>query len=155
MRFFFYGTLCDGDVLRLVLGYRPSPRQCRAATLTGYRRRQAAGRTYPVLLPAPTGRVRGLLFTARSASDLRRLVAYEGPEYITRSCLVRADRAAGLHRARVFLPRAGHLAAGRAAWDPTPWARHHKAAFIAAMFAQESLRACPNRLTPPSRARST
>lgn len=154
MRFFFYGTLCDGDVLRLVLGYRPSSRQCRSATLSGYRRRQAAGRSYPILLPTPAGQVRGLLFTARSSRDLRRLVAYEGPEYITRGCRVRADHAAGLHHALVFLPRVGHLTAGRAAWNPARWASRHKAAFIAAMFGQESLCACPNRLTPPSRARS-
>src|SRR3546814_8969958 len=41
MSYFFYGTLCDPDVLRLVLGYRPSRRQLAPAVLTGFRRKIA------------------------------------------------------------------------------------------------------------------
>src|SRR3546814_10497857 len=58
MSYFFYGTLCDPDVLRLVLGYRPSRRQLAPAVLTGFRRKIDKGRRYPVLVPAPAGCIR-------------------------------------------------------------------------------------------------
>ncbi len=134
MRFFFYGTLCDLDVLRLVLGYRPARHQIRPATLPGFRRKGALERSYPVLLPAPGGRVRGVLFQARGPQDGRRLAVYEGPEYITRLRLVWPDSAPGVPRApqpaRIFLPTTGLLRAALADWYLPAWRRHHKAAFL-------------------------
>lgn len=131
MVYFFYGTLCDADVQRLVLGYRPSRRQFRPARLPGYRRKRARGRSYPVLLRAAGGEVAGLLFRAASAGDAARLTAYEGPEYVTRSLPVRQPRtAAGAGRARVFLPAGPALPAGFDDWTLPRWQRRDKAAFL-------------------------
>src|SRR3546814_2610376 len=69
MSYFFYGTLCDPDVLRLVLGYRPSRRQLAPAVLTGFRRKIAKGRRYPMLVPAPAGCIRGLVFQPGRRSE--------------------------------------------------------------------------------------
>lgn len=131
MVYFFYGTLCDADVQRLILGYRPSRRQLRPARLPGYRRRRARGRSYPVLLRAARGQVAGLLFHPASAGDAARLTAYEGPEYVTRSLPVRQSRTgAGAGRARVFLPAGPSLPAGFDDWALPRWQRRDKTAFL-------------------------
>jgi hypothetical protein len=148
MMYFFYGTLCDPDVQRLVLGYRPGPRQLRPARLPGYRRKRARGRSYPVLLRAPGGRVTGLLFRAARTADAARLADYEGPEYITLSLPVRRGggaldagaAGAGAGRARVFLPAgtgsSERLAAGFDDWKLTRWQRRDKTAFLRSMHDQ-------------------
>ncbi|MFN4311393.1 MAG: gamma-glutamylcyclotransferase family protein [Ferrovibrio sp.] len=144
MDYFFYGTLCDPDVRRLILGYRPGPRQIRPASLAGFRRRVAQGRSYPLLIPAPAGRVHGLLFTPRRPEDAERLAAYEGPEYLTRSLPVRLRAAAGCRPARVFLPAPGRLSAGLAEWRLESWRRRHKADFLLSLTRQ-GLPPCANR----------
>lgn len=144
MQYFFYGTLCDSDIRQLVLGYRPGPRQLRPARLTGFRRKQAKGRSYPVLIRSPNSGVDGLLFKAGPA-DAARLAAYEGPEY--RAC--RLPVQARLHgkpgtsrRAWVFLPASGlggsALPAGYADWKPGRWRRQEKAAFLRSLQNQGS-----------------
>lgn len=131
MVYFFYGTLCDADVQQLVLGYRPSPRQLRPARLPGYRRKRARGRTYPVLLRAAGGQIAGLLFRPARRSDVWRLAAYEGPEYVTRRLLVRQSRTgAAAARARVFLPAGAALAASFDDWTLPRWQRRDKTAFL-------------------------
>ncbi len=135
MVYFFYGTLCDADVLKLILGYRPSPRQLRPARLPGWRRKRARGRSYPVLLRAAGSQVAGLLFRPARATDAPRLTAYEGPEYVTRNLTVRqrkpqtAPRAAPV-RARVFLPAGSSLPAAFDDWALARWQRRDKAAFL-------------------------
>lgn len=133
MRFFFYGTLCDPDVLSLVLGYHPKRWQLAPATLPGFRRKAALGqdgaRSYPVLLPAPACQVPGQLFTPRSPEDGRRLASYEGPEYITRQRLVRTRP--GRCLALLFLPSPGILRAALADWHLPAWRQNHKAGFLA------------------------
>lgn len=136
MHYFFYGTLCDPDVRERVLGYRPGPRQLRPAWLAGFRRKQARGQSYPVLIRASGSRVDGLLFTAKPA-DGALLVAYEGAEYRTCRLPVRQHRPsgpAGRRRAIVFLPATGPqgcaLPAGYADWSLGRWRRRDKIAFL-------------------------
>lgn len=143
MQFFFYGTLCDPDIRRLVLGYRPGPRQLRPAWLAGFRRKQAAGRSYPVLIRSPGGRIDGLLFVSRPA-DGARLAAYEGPEY--RACRLpvhlpgRGGQAMAPRRAWVFLPAFGvegsALPASHADWLPERWLNRDKPAFLHSLQTQ-------------------
>lgn len=132
MMYFFYGTLCDADVQRLVLGYRPGPRQLRPARLPGWRRKRARGRSYPVLLRTAGGQVAGLLFRPARASDAPRLAAYEGPEYVIRNLKVRRSRIGGgtPGRARVFLPAGPALPADFHDWALPRWQRRDKAAFL-------------------------
>lgn len=147
MLYFFYGTLCDADVQRLILGYRPNPRQLSPAQLPGFRRKRARGRSYPVLVRSPGGLVDGVLFMAARASDARRLAAYEGPEYLTRVLPVRKAAAAsttGWRRARVFLPAGPALPAGFDDWQLVRWQRSEKAAFLTSLHRQGPL-PCANR----------
>lgn len=137
MRLFFYGTLCDPDVLRLILGYRPSPRQLDRAVLYGFRRKKAQNRTYPVLLAAPSGIVSGLLFRPRSGRDICRLNAYEGPEYLMRPRWVRPSATGRLIRAQAYLPAPRHLPATLQDWEPQHWRRRHKAAFLQSLIQQQ------------------
>lgn len=136
MHYFFYGTLCDPDIRERVLGYRPGPRQLRPAWLSGFRRKQARGQSYPVLIRAPGSRVDGLLFAARPA-DRALLAAYEGAEY--RSCRLpvrqgRMSVSANPRRAVVFLPAVGPqgcaLPAGYADWTLGRWRRRDKVTFL-------------------------
>ncbi|WP_298728246.1 gamma-glutamylcyclotransferase family protein [uncultured Ferrovibrio sp.] len=138
MQYFFYGTLCDPDIRQFVLGYRPSPRQLRAAVLTGFRRKQVCGRSYPILVPSPGSKVDGLLFAPARAEDALRLAAYEGPEYLTRALPVRPVGAAGSCRAFVFLP--ARDATGEPALTPShgdwrfeTWLRRHKTSFLSSL----------------------
>lgn len=153
MSYFFYGTLCDPDVLRLVLGYRPSRRQLAPAVLTGFRRKIAKGRRYPVLVPAPAGCIRGLIFQPGRPRDHDRLAAYEGPEYAARRLPVRRlpehgvpepripEHRVGASRACIFVaargPRGGsRLPAEFADWHPQHWQRHDKRRFLQSLLTQ-------------------
>lgn len=146
MMYFFYGTLCDPDVQRLILGYRPGSRQLRPARLPGWRRKRARGRSYPVLLRAARGQVTGLLFRPARPSDAARLAAYEGAEYVTRCLPVRCSRASGAaaRRARVFLPAGTALPAGFDDWTLPRWQRRDKAAFLRSLQDQGPM-PCANR----------
>jgi hypothetical protein len=148
MVYFFYGTLCDADVLQLVLGYRPCPGQLQPACLPGYSRKRARDRSYPVLLRAPGCQVNGLAFRSARASDAARLTAYEGPEYVTRSLPVRRGSAGAAGRARVFLPagaaQGAPLAAGFEDWTLPRWQWRDKAAFLHSLQDQSPM-PCANR----------
>lgn len=144
MQYFFYGTLCDPDIRQLVLGYRPSPRQLRPALLTGFRRKQVRGRSYPILVPSPGSRVQGELFSPARAADALRLAAYEGPEYLTRALPVRPFGAAGVCRALVFLPARDvegeqALMPSYNDWRFDDWLRRHKTTFLLSLQNQGPL----------------
>lgn len=130
MQYFFYGTLCDPDIQTLVLGYLPRPRQLQPACLTGFRRKQAEGRSYPVLIRAPGGQVDGLLFRPARPTDAARLAAYEGPEYVTRALPVSGQRAL------VFLPAGPALPPAKADWALDDWQRRYKPAFLRSLIDQ-------------------
>ena len=61
MRFFFYGTLLDYDVMALVIGRRLPPSAYLAASLPGHARRRAKGSSYPVAIRDPRSEVPGAL----------------------------------------------------------------------------------------------
>ena len=56
MRFFFYGTLRDRDVMALVLGRRLPPAAFAPASLPGHARRRAKGASYPIVVRDPGAR---------------------------------------------------------------------------------------------------
>ena len=94
MKLFAYGTLRRRGRMEALVGRRldePVP-----GTLEGYRLYDT-GRGYPVILPEPGHRVRGVLWSIEPA-DLAHLDHYEGadedpPYYFRRT--VRVDTAAG------------------------------------------------------------
>lgn len=81
MRFFFYGTLIDPEILDAVLR-RPFDRiQRRAAVLEGYRCVYRRGACYPVLVPEAAARVEGTVVAPLTSRDVASLRLYEGPDY--------------------------------------------------------------------------
>lgn len=143
MLYFFYGTLCDPDIQTLVLGYRPRPGQLQPACLSGFRRKQAEGRSYPVLIRSPGGQVDGLLFRPARPADAARLAAYEGPEYVSRRLPVQTGNGGGHdggRRALVFLPagsaRGSALPPAKTDWALADWQRRHKPAFLRTLLDQ-------------------
>ncbi len=74
-----YGTLLNDEVLNIVLGHVPVQTPAR---LKAYTRVKVVGEHYPVIRPHEDGDVAGALLVNLSASDLRCLDDYEGPQYI-------------------------------------------------------------------------
>jgi len=130
VRFFFYGTLMDLDLLRMVLGRDLAAAALRPAILTGYRRGIIRGRSYPMLVPRAHGSVDGVLARDFDEADALRLTWYEHDHYDIRLC--RPRLACGLRVAAwTFVPRCGGGMPPGAAWSLPTWQRRHKAAFLA------------------------
>jgi hypothetical protein len=78
MRFFFYGTLRDRDLLSLVLG-RPVARDAlKPAMLRDWRCRPARGKTYPIVVRERGAVTEGDVIDGVSANERRRLAIHEG-----------------------------------------------------------------------------
>ena len=81
MRFFFFGSLLDADVLALVIGRHLAARAWAPASLDGYVRALSALESYPVIVARPGGRVDGALVRGLSAADRARIAWFEEGEY--------------------------------------------------------------------------
>jgi hypothetical protein len=129
MRFFFYGTLLDLDVMALVLGRRLSPRAYVPARLPGHARRRAKGASYPIVVRDPRGEVPGAIVRGLSVRDVARLAAYEGPGY--RVVPLRVRVAGRMTTVSVFEPVQSRLQPSGELWDLALWQRRAKRAFVA------------------------
>jgi len=129
VRFFFYGTLIDPDVRRLVLG-DDQPVAVDPARLVGWERREVVGATFPIIVERASGVVDGVLARGIGDDGRRRLIAYEGEGY----ALVEIDVVLADGRSRstmVFTPSPnGAHRPGPRAWRYETWLRRHKAAFL-------------------------
>lgn len=128
MRYFFYGSLMDPDVLALVLG-RPRRRTTPAAA-EGWRRLRVAGECYPLIVPDPDGHVAGVVAEI-SPAEARRLAWYEGEDYELGELAVTLGSSGSSIAALAFLPNPDLAHAGEP-WDPLLWRREHKAALLEA-----------------------
>jgi len=128
MRFFFYGTLMDADVLAAVVGRRIGSARFRDATLDGFRRVYRLGAWYPILLDDPGGRVEGVVVSALTVADAARLDSFEGSEYrrATRTVAVSGE---GAVEAEVYLTRPG-VPASDQSWELDVWRRRHRTAYL-------------------------
>ncbi len=79
---FVFGTLMDPKIRFRVLGRTIPSAWVRPAWVMGFVRQPVLGRSYPMLVPRPRGRVRGQVIRNLSPRDLARLDAYEGEEYV-------------------------------------------------------------------------
>lgn len=129
MRFFFYGTLLDHDVMALVLGRRLPPIAFAPAALAGHARRRAKGVSFPIIVHQRSGKVNGAVVRGLSARDVARLVAYEGPSY--RVVPLRVRTPAGSATVSVFEPLEKRYQPSRRSWDLAEWQRRDKRAFLA------------------------
>jgi hypothetical protein len=127
-RFFFYGTLMDAAVRRIVLGRDVPQNTIIAAELPGWRRVCRLGATYPVLIPAVLAHTHGIAVEGLSAEDGKRLARFEGPDYrLGRVALVLRPRSRAT--ARAFLPVSASIA-GERPWDYRAWQRRHRRSFL-------------------------
>ena len=100
MQFFFYGTLIDPDIRRLVLAGRTLAVE--PASLAGWRRVVLPGVSYPTIVVDPAGCVSGALARGADADACRRLRRYEGRQYRQITAIVN-DAEGGAVSARVFV----------------------------------------------------
>ncbi|MEK0084209.1 gamma-glutamylcyclotransferase family protein [Benzoatithermus flavus] len=127
---FFFGTLTDLDVLAYVLARPIDLDDLAPATIAGFRRVQARGASYPVLIPASGSRVEGLLLRHATRRDIARINHYESEEY--RAELHRVATADGARHAAWLYLGLDHLEASDEPWELEAWQRIHKAGFFAA-----------------------
>jgi len=126
--FFFYGTLRDADVRRLVLGYEIAPAALSPAWLSGFTVRHARGASYPILVAKRGSRAPGLLAAGLSRHDARLLDRFEGTGYRRVARTVASDNGAEV-TAQVYLPRPV-MRADERPWRFEQWLQRDKAAFL-------------------------
>jgi hypothetical protein len=137
MELFFYGTLMDEAVRRLVLGPTATDLRLTPASLAGYRRVAKPRETAPMLRRHQGGLTRGLLCQGLDEAAMARLWHFEGADYRLGPVLVRrAERSPT--SALAFLaanPRpAGSPETYRSEiWRLEIWQRRHKRSFLRRM----------------------
>jgi hypothetical protein len=130
MRFFFYGTLMDRDVIVRVLA-RPVVREAmKPAVLRGWRRTCIRGASYPVVLRDKASQVEGITLDGISTAESERLSAYEGPRYSLIQAFADLPQQ-GPRAVFLFVPRAGTFRATSEAWSLAAWQEAYKQKFLA------------------------
>ena len=122
--FFFYGTLLDADVRRLVLARDLEPASLHEAVLADHRISQAKGKTYPILAAKRGAKAHGLVASHLDHRDAARLFHYEDDGYHT----VELDLAVfdGHTKAWGFMP-GPRMKALPVDWSYAAWRRNVKA----------------------------
>ena len=128
MRFFFFGTLMDPDVRRLIIGRDLAPGQVEPAVVEHFRRVHVAKRNYPMLLPHASGWVDGLVAHDLDADAAQRLLVFEGKEYHLVPITV-ADLRGHLYKAAAFLSDR-RIQPDHRAWHLEVWQRRYKRPFL-------------------------
>jgi gamma-glutamylcyclotransferase (GGCT)/AIG2-like uncharacterized protein YtfP len=127
--FFFYGTLRDAEVRRVVFGLGARHGASVAARLHGYRAVPGPLGRYPILIVDAESTADGLLLPGVELAAAARVSYFETDGYEYVPGLVEIDTADGRRPAWVYL--AGPEArpeAGR--WSFDEWKRQHRAAFL-------------------------
>jgi len=128
MDFFFYGTLLDEEVRRLVLGPEVGRLELVPARLAGYRRFPKLRSSAPVLARRSGASVEGLLVRGLDRRQAARLRHYEGRNYRLARCKVRLAEGKAC-AAMVFLGR-GRIRLRRGSWRLREWQRRSKRAYL-------------------------
>ncbi len=130
MRFFFYGTLMDRDLLEAVIGRKVKNAALSPAVLRGYRKVSLRGRAYPAALAMERSSIRGVLFSRATTRDFMRLNAYEDDGYELARVGVHGKGRTMVH-AFLFAAEPGAYAISRKPWSLKNWRRRHKADALA------------------------
>ncbi|MCX7360553.1 MAG: gamma-glutamylcyclotransferase [Alphaproteobacteria bacterium] len=128
MRFFFYGTLLDRDVMALVIGRRLPPGAFLPAILPAHSRRRVKGASYPIAVRDRRDAIHGKVVGGLSRRDVERLSAYEGAGYRIASLKVREKGM--LSKVAVFAPLEERFQPTSGAWSLTLWQRRDKRTFV-------------------------
>lgn len=119
---FVFGTLCDAELLKVVLGHSPTARPAR---LLGARTVFAAGQDFPISIPADAGSASdGLLLEGLSEIDLARLDFYELGFGYLRSTAEVTDAQGMTVQAQLYRPDGPALQPGEI-WDLAQWQQHY------------------------------
>lgn len=78
---FFFGTLIDPDLFRLIVGRPMADFAVKPATLAGYRITRAAAFPYPMVKADPRSEAPGLRVAGLTATEVERISYYETDEY--------------------------------------------------------------------------
>lgn len=128
MRWFFFGSLLDPDVLALVVGRQVPVTASQPAVLHGYQRVCVHNESYPALRPLPGAQVSGQLVDDLDEGETRRICFFEGDEFSASPCYVTlADGA--ISQALAFLT-ATRLELLDQPWDFHRWRDANKMAFL-------------------------
>lgn len=127
IRFFFYGTLMDVDVLNAVADNPFGPEDLLPARLDGWRRVAVREARYPALVPAEGRSCDGVVVENIDGRMERRLVHYEGPQY--RQAAIEVTVHGKIKPARVFVPKAG-MAFDTREWSFEAWQAEHKPDYL-------------------------
>ena len=128
MRLFFYGTMMDPEVRRIVLSGEAEALTIRPARLGGYRRVCAGSGDYPLLVRRTAGQVHGELVCGLSPEGLCKVAHFEGPDYRPEERTV-IDEAGRRVSAWVMLPRNPAQATNQA-WELRRWQFRRKSRLL-------------------------
>lgn len=110
---FTYGSLMFAPVWQAVVRGRPAAMPAR---LRGFERLTVRDESFPAIVERPGASVEGVLYLDVADDDLRRLDAFEGPDYERRTLAVRvAEDRAGAWAAEAYVWR------DRARLQARPW----------------------------------
>lgn len=127
MRFFFFGTLADADLLALVIG-RPRPGSPVSARLADHRLATVRGETFPMLVPASGAWVPGVVIEGFDEADYDRILFFESIDYAPRDVSVVLGPSETVP-AIAFIATDAIADDGRP-WDGDLWRRQDKAACL-------------------------
>ncbi|MDH3232170.1 MAG: gamma-glutamylcyclotransferase [Alphaproteobacteria bacterium] len=128
--FFFYGTLVDADIRRLVLGRDIPDDALISANLSGYCRYAVQGRPYPAAVQQAGASIDGVIMPCVGLRDAGILSCFEGADYEAQLCRVTvpaddvSERGAWVFVASNRVPRA------ETTWSINDWRAKHKPEFI-------------------------
>lgn len=124
--YFFFGTLMDVELLARVAGEPVESGQIVPAEIAGFRRTGVKGRSYPILVKRPGGRVAGILVFGLSLRAGKRLDTYEGINYALKPVTVRAGRWSIAARYYTFVGAKSGLRSDGRLWVLERWRRRWK-----------------------------
>ena len=125
MRFFFFGSLRDHDILEAVIGRAFPRRPFPAAHLPDHRLERMAKETFPLLVAAPGARTPGVVVEGLEPADIERIHFFESVEYEPRLHPVELA-AGGVLDCHLFAATALAGVTGEP-WHFDDWAARHKA----------------------------
>jgi gamma-glutamylcyclotransferase (GGCT)/AIG2-like uncharacterized protein YtfP len=135
MRFFFYGTLMDRDVLSAVLGRRVKRSDLKSARVKGYRRASVRGLDYPIVAPDKSAFVAGVMLDRATNADFNKLNAYEEGYRLVH---VPVQSPGALHaKAYLFAGEPEAITIAGKFWSLTAWRKRYKAAALAWIIRQK------------------
>jgi len=137
MRFFFYGTLMDVDLLSAVIGRRVPPTALKPALLRGFRRLAPNAFPYPIVISDKSGSVKGVIIDGITPNEQKRLIAYEGAGYE----MVRVTVQTGTRQVKAyfFSGVTGEYPQTKKFWSLKEWRKRHKIGAISEIL-KEKLR---------------